>query len=37
MRTPHRPLWRAIDFVLIVVVLALMAFVVFTIVSAVRA
>ncbi len=33
----RRPLWRAFDFMLIVVVLALAAFVVFAIVTAVRA
>jgi hypothetical protein len=33
----RRPLWRAFDFMLIVVVLALAAFVVFVIVTAVRA
>ena len=33
----HHPLWRSFDFVLIVVVLALAAFVIFAIVTAVRA
>ena len=33
----RRPFWRAFDFILIVVVLALAAFVVFAIVTAVRA
>ncbi len=33
----RRPLWRAFDFVLIVVVLALAAFVAFAVVTAIRA
>jgi hypothetical protein len=33
----RRPFWRTFDFVLIVVVLALAAFVVFAVVTAVRA
>lgn len=37
MRSPRRPLWRAFDFILIVVVLALAAFVLFAIVSAIWA
>lgn len=36
MRSRH-PLWRSFDFVLIVVVFALAAFVIFAIVTAVRA
>ena len=36
-RGSRAPLWRAFDFVLIVVVLACAAFVIFTIVSALRA
>jgi len=36
MRARH-PLWRAFDFVLIVVVLALAAFVLFTLVTAIQA
>ncbi len=36
MRSRH-PLWRSFDFVLIVVVLALAAFVIFAIVTAVQA
>jgi len=37
MRSSRHPLWRVFDFVLIVVVLALAAFVLFALVSAVRA
>jgi hypothetical protein len=37
MRASRRPLWRILDYLLIVVVLALAAFVVFAIVTAVRA
>lgn len=37
MRSSRHPRWRAFDFVLIVVVLALAAFVLFAIVTAVRA
>jgi hypothetical protein len=37
MRASRRPLWRVLDFILIVVVLALAAFVVFAIVTAIRA
>ncbi len=33
----RRPLWRAFDFVLIVVVLALAAFIVFAVVTTIRA
>ncbi|GEM_PF-4142735 len=33
----RRPIWRAFDFVLIVIVLALAAFVLFALVTAVRA
>jgi hypothetical protein len=33
----RRPLWRAIDFILIIAVLTLAAFVIFAIVTAVRA
>jgi hypothetical protein len=33
----RRPFWRAFDFVLIIVVLALVAFVLFAVVTAVRA
>ena len=36
-RTSRRPLWRALDIALIIVVLALAAFVIFTVVTAVRA
>jgi hypothetical protein len=37
MHASRRPLWRVLDFLLIVVVLALAAFVVFTIVTALQA
>jgi hypothetical protein len=37
MRSRRRPLWCAFDFLLIVAVLALAAFVLFALVSAVRA
>lgn len=37
MRTSRRPIWRVFDFLLIVAVLALAGFVIFTIVTAVRA
>jgi hypothetical protein len=37
MRASRRPLWRIFDFLLIVVVLALAAFVLFTVVTAIRA
>jgi hypothetical protein len=37
MRASRRPLWRILDFLLIVVVLALAAFVIFTIATALQA
>ena len=37
MRASRRPLWRVLDFLLIVVVLALAVFIVFAIVTAIRA
>jgi hypothetical protein len=37
MRTSRRPFWRVFDFLLIVAVIALAAFIIFAIVSAIRA
>jgi hypothetical protein len=37
MRTSRHPLWRLFDFLLIIVVLALAAFIAFAIVTAIRA